>query len=510
MATLRETPRQKMISILYLVLLGMIALSVSSSVLDAFRNLKISLATTAENLQNDINKTMSAFASTKLRDKPERAQPIYAKAMEARTISDSLNNYINGIAGLMEKEGGGYSPGTGDVRKRDNQDIPYRLMINQKRGAELKTRINNTREKLFSLLSDGEKDGVLLPLAANDPPAHQGIKSTWEESNFGDGIPLTAALTTLAKIQSDLKNSESTVIKKIFEEMDRAVLNLDVFSAVAIAPSSYIIQGQPYNAEIFLTASDSKSEPQISVNGQALDVKNGKGIYTVNTAEEGTHTWSGIIKVRQTDGTVKEYSTPMQTYEVAKPSAVVSADKMNVFYIGVSNPVSISAPGIPKDRLKVSISAGSISGSDGKYSVSVSQPGDAHVVVSAETAPGKIQTLSNTNFRIKRIPDPRVKFGGKSAGRLSTIALKSQNKIFAVLDGFDFDAKFTIDRFSLIIMKPHGDAVVLQGSGNTLSGAMESAMANIVGGTRVIFDNIIATGPDGMKRQLDGISLTAE
>src|SRR5258708_5994683 len=111
MATVNETPRQKMISILYLVLLGMIALSVSTSVLDAFKNLKVSLITTTANLQNDINNTFTDFESTRLKEKPERARPIYDRAIQARIKADSLNNYINGIISLMEKEGGGYSAG---------------------------------------------------------------------------------------------------------------------------------------------------------------------------------------------------------------------------------------------------------------------------------------------------------------------------------------------------------------------------------------------------------------
>lgn len=510
MATLKENPRQKMISILYLVLLGMIALNVSSSVLDAFRNLKISLETTTKNVQNSINNTFAAFEQTKLKDEPERARVVYAKAQQVRKESEALNKYINEIKALMEKEGGGYD-GTGDIKKRDNQDISYRLMINQGRGKELKKRINETKERFYAQLDARDRQGLVLPLEAVDPPKRAGIKIKWEESNFGDGVPLTAALTTLAKIQADLKNSESEVVKKILGQMDKAVVNLDMFSAVAIAPSSYIIQGQPYMAEVFLTAFDSKANPEISVNGQPLTVRDGRGVYSVNTSAEGTHTWSGVIKVMQTDGTVKEYTTPPQTYQVAKPSAVVSPDKMNVFYIGVPNPVSVSAPGIPKDKVRVSMSGGgSISGSNGKYNVNVSKPGNVNVTVSAEVSPGKMQTLSSTEFRVKRIPDPKVKFGGKSSGRLSTVALKSQNKLFPVMEGFDFDARFNINRFTLIIMKPRADAVVLQTSGNTLSGAMQSAMNNITGGTRVIFDNIIATGPDGMKRELDAVNLLAE
>ncbi|MBZ0099415.1 MAG: hypothetical protein K8F30_10040, partial [Taibaiella sp.] len=239
MAMIKETPRQKMISILYLVLLGMIALNVSTSVLDAFANLRASLTTTTKNVQNSINNTFAAFEATKLKDEPERARPVYAKAQQARKYAAALNSYILEIKKRMEEEGGGYNSATNDVRKRDNQDISYRLMINQDRAAELKKRINDTRDKLYGLLSERDRQGLVLPLEAKDPPARAGIKSSWEERNFGDGIPLTAALTTLAKIQADLKNSESEVVKKILGEMDKAVVNLDMFAAVAMAPTSY-------------------------------------------------------------------------------------------------------------------------------------------------------------------------------------------------------------------------------------------------------------------------------
>jgi len=509
MASLKETPRQKMIGILYLVLLGLIATNISSSVLDAFRYLRVSLATSTKNVQGNVDNVYSTFEATKLRSEPERARPIYDKAKQASKCIADLDAYILEIQALMEEKGKGYDA-DGDIVKRDNADISPRLMINQGRGEELKKRINATRDKIYAILGDQDRKGLNFSLNAEDPPSKGGISKTWEQSNFGDGIPLTAALTALTKIRADLKNTEYDVVRKILGHMDQAVVNLDQFSAVAVAPSSYVIQGQPYTAQVFLTAADSKSTSDVFVNGTQLPSKDGKGQYSVNTTAEGMFTWSGVIKVKQTDGTVKEYSTGEQHYQVARPSAVVSADKMNVFYIGVPNPISVSAPGIAKQNLKVSMTGGSISGANGEYTVHVSAIGNASVVVSAEVSPGKVQTIGTSPFRIKRIPDPRVKFGGKTGGRLAAVAMRSQNKLFAMLDNFDFDAKFNIERFTLIIVKPRADAIVLQTTGSTLSGQMTSAMNGITPGTRVIFDNIIATGPDGLKRQLDPLTLTAE
>lgn len=509
MAGGKQTPRQKMIGILYLVLLGLVALNVSDSILEAFKNLTDSLNTSTLNVQSGVDATYASFEATKLKDEPARAKPIYDRAKKASSYTDELNAHVASLKKLFETEGGGYNEATGDISKRDNLDISPRLMINQKRGTELKNKINNTREKLLALLDAKERQGINFSLQAVDPPDRAGVNRTWEQSNFGDGIPLTAAITALAKIQADTKNAESEIVKRILGKMDQAVVNLDQFSAVVVAPTSYLIQGQPYTAEVFLTASDSKSSPDISVGGSRLAIKDGKGTYTVGTNREGIFSWSGIVRVKQTDGSIKTYTTPIQKYQVSRPSAVVSPDKMNVFYVGVPNPVSVSAPGIPKENLVVSMSGGSISGSNGKYTVNVSSPGTtARVNVSANIN-GKTQIVGSTDFRVKRIPDPIAKFAGKTGGSMSSVVIKSQNALFAILENFDFDAKFRVTRFSLVIAKPRSDVVALQANGNSFSSQMQAAIAAITPGTRVIFDDIVAVGPDGTQRQLGGLVFKA-
>lgn len=510
MALGRETPRQRMIGILYLVLLALLALNVPDSILDAFKNINNSLETSKSNVNTAVQQLFTAFENSKLKEEPARAKPIYEKAKKAQAIIGELNQYIASLKEEFVKQGGGYDEERGDLVKRENEDIAPNLMINEKKATVLKDKINQTRAKLLALLTPEEQKTVSFSLEAKDPEKSVNGKKSWEEINFGSGTPLTAAMTILTKIQTDAQNAESDIVKIILGKMDQAVVNLDKFAAVAVAPSSYLIQGQPYKAEVFLTASDSKSEPAISVNGSALQVVDGKGVYSVPTNREGIFTWTGVIRVKQTDGTFKEYRTPQQTYQVARPSAVVSPDKMNVLYIGVNNPISVSAPGTPTDKIRVSMSGGSISSAGGgKYNVRVSSPGTARITVSAEVAPGKTQTLSSTEFRVKRIPDPIAKFAGKTGGSMATVALKAQNALFAKLDNFDFDASFKVTKFTMIIAKPRADAIVLSTSGGQLSSSMSSALNNIVPGTRVIFDNIVAVGPDGSPRQLNAVALTA-
>jgi gliding motility-associated protein GldM len=508
MAGGKETPRQRMIGILYLVLLGLVAMNVPDSLLDAFKNITNSLDSSRKNVITGIDNTYSAFEQTKLKEQPERAKPVYAKAKEASRIATELDKYIEELKALLVKEGGGINPEINDVDARDDLDISPRVMVADKRADKLRKLIDETRDKLIGLLSEKERTGINFSLNAVDPPKNGDVKKNWQESNFGDGIPLGAALTTLAKIQADAKNAENEVVKKILGEVDVAVVNLDQFSAVAVAPTSYVLVGQPYTAEVFLTASDSKSSPDISVGGSRLPTESGRGKYSGSTSSEGVKTWIGTISVKQTDGTIKTYTTQPQTYTVARPSAVVSPDAMNVLYIGVPNPVSISAPGISKSNLRVSMTGGTITPSGNGYTVTVSNMGTATVNVSGEVSKGKVMVLGSTNFRVKRIPDPKAQFAGKSGGKITAANIKAQDAVFANLENFEFNAKFNVTRFTIVIQRPRQDAQIISGTGNQLTAAMRNAMNTVTGGALVAFKDIIAVGPDGAQRGLDDIVFT--
>ena len=266
---------------------------------------------------------------------------------------------------------------------------------------------------------------------------------------------------------------------------------------------------QPYTADVFLTAYDSKLSPNITVGGSPITVSAGKGKYSGSTSTEGLHTWSATISFKDNDGVLKSYPTPQQTYMVARPSAVVSAEKMNVLYIGLPNPVLISAPGIPKENLRVSMSGGSISGSKDQYIVNVTNIGQATINVSGELTKGKISPLGSTVFRVKRIPPPKAEFAGKSGGNTSAANIRAQDYIFAKLDNFEFDAKFKITHFTLMIAKPRQDVIIIPGSGNQLTAAMHSAMNTVTPGTSVIFKDIVEVGPDGLQQGLDSIIIGA-
>jgi len=450
-------------------------------------------------------KTISLLKNTLRKNQCAQLQ-LWSGQKNASAVANQLNTYIDSLKNTLIQRTGGLSK-DGDYEGRENVDEGNRLMIEGQKAKELKDKINETKAKLNSMLDPQDRGSVSFALEADD--SKTGEKKSWEQNYFGDGVPMGAEMTTLIKIQSDVKNDEAQIQKKLLSKFDQAVVNLDKFNAVAVAKTSYVLVGQPYTADVFLTASDSKAKPDITVGGSPLPIQDGQGKYVGSTSSEGIKTWTATIKVKQTDGTFKSYTTPTQTYQVAKPSAVVSPDKMNVLYIGVDNPLSVSAPGVPLDKLHINMSNGSYSGSKGKYLAKVSTIGTTKITISAEDDQHKTSILGSSEFRVKRIPDPKAQFGGKSGGATSTVNLRAQDRLFAHLDNFEFEAKFNITHFKMLIMKPRQDVIIINGTGSELNAQMKSALNSITPGTKLIFDDVTAVGPDGSTRGLDPIILTA-
>jgi gliding motility-associated protein GldM len=502
MAGGKETTRQKMINIMYLVLLAMLALNVSDTILNAFKNINDSLDASKTNVSASLDQLFTAFQNTELKNKPERAKPLWDKANQAKTYADELDAMIIKLKDRFKEKGDGIDPETGDFVLRDNLDIAQQIMINQKEGEKLKAKINETRAKLRALI--GANTPVSFSLEAKDG------KRKWEEVNFGEGTPLTAANTILTKIQTDLKNAESEVVKKLFSEMSATQITLDKFKAVAVPSGSYVIQGQPYKAEVFLTAFDSQSQADISVNGNALAVKEGVGVYTGSTSSVGEFTWKGSIRVKQTNGEVKVYETQPIKYQVAKPSATVASTNLNVIYAGIDNPFSISAPGFPLESVKANISAGSMSGGSGRYTIKV--PGSLvgqNVTINVSAAnDGKSLSLGSNVFRVKAIPNPVAKFAGKMGGIISGNKIATENQVIATIENFEFDVKVRVTKFNVVVIRPRQDAQAFYCTGDNLNAQARAALSSLPFKSVVWIENVQAAMPDGRTVTLNSMVFT--
>lgn len=281
-----------------------------------FRVLTNSLEIAIRKVRLTIDNNVSNFEATKLKNEPERAKPVYAKAQKVKQSVYDLDTYINDLKAELYKEAGGFDQETRSARKGADANIPYHVLIANGKALDLKNKINYSKDQMLSVLSDKEKMYINLPLKAEDEKG--GKDYTWEDENFGNNISFDAAITTLTRIQSDLICSEDELIKRILGEINKAEANFDRLDAVAVAPSSYVHIGQVYQAEVFLTASDSRSKPEIIVDGKILPTVDGKGLYSILSKEEGEFKWTGTIHIKQSDGTMKEYKTKEQMYTVVK------------------------------------------------------------------------------------------------------------------------------------------------------------------------------------------------
>ena len=285
---------------------------------------------------------------------------------------------------------------------------------------------------------------------------------------------------------------------------------LDKFQVVSSPKKTYIISGEKFETEVFLSASASQSSNtgvSISINGSSVPVKDGVAKWSKTTAGTGIKKYSAAISVTNpVTGETNRYTNEFE-YEVGLRSANVSADKMNVFYIGVPNPVSVSAAGVSSNDLNVVGTGSGIKmkpAGKGKYTVTVGKPGDASITVS-----GGGLKATKFPFRVKRIPDPVPMLGAgpnKKGGTMGNGEFKAQAGLAAVLENFDFDAKCKVQGYTFTRVAKRQDPVESTNAGARYN-AKSKRLANAAKpGDTYYFDNVKAKCPgDPAGRKLPSI-----
>ena len=517
-------PRQKMINMMYLVLTAMLALNVSAEILKAFALINQSLEDTNVSIAQK-NVVLYAAFENKMKDEPGKTKESYDKAMIVKRESEAMLNYIGAIKSEMidmggntngEEDEGDYKveQGVRTVIQDGNIDVSSQILVNpdgkSKKGAEMMSKINAYRQSVLRVLPPNDRTKVKIYVEeAKDPEPGTGsnVKKNWLQSNFGD-MPLSGVITLFTKFESDIRNTETEVVAYLLGAIDAASYKFDNLEAKVIAKSNYVLTGQDYEADVLLVAYDSRQTLDIRLEGGGtVPVESGLGRYTVKASSEGMKKWGGFIVVKN-PGTGEETRYPFESeYTVAKPAAVISPDKMNVFYIGVDNPVSISAPGVMPANLMPSMSAGNISGTSGKYTVKVVQPGEVTVDVRGKGPDGKASgILGSSKFRVKYVPDPVATIGGLASGQVGTAQFKAQGGMIALLKDFVFDLRFEIQSFRMIYIAPRQDPQVVTVTGPIYSGPAAAIIRGAKPGDRFIFDDVKAIGPDRVTRILNTIT----
>jgi gliding motility-associated protein GldM len=493
-----------MINIMYLVLTAILALNVSAEVIEAFKTVDKSLVNSNNNIEAS-NGTLFKSLAAKLSDPQSQAnaQKWAPKADQVKKLSDDLNNYIEELkkelkkgAGLRMKEKDGKQV---EDFKEDNLDASTRLFETAGKGKEFEAKLNAYKAAVLAI--DPEIKTAFsnnFPVNADPIVGKEGTTKDFTSAYF-HMTPTVAALTMLSKFQNNIKNAENQVVTFCHNKVGEVKVIYDKFAAIVGQSSNYVMPGEKISITAGVGAFSTAAQPQITIGGTSVPV-NAEGVAVREFSADGSGAKSVPVSVTYTkpDGTkeTKSYSMP---YTVGTPGgAAVMLDKMNVFYIGVDNPVTISS-GKGWDKSNATGNGCSLSGSGSNRTVRVSGGTTCSITVTAEGSAPK-----SFPFRIKRIPDPVFKIGdGKS--RMPAVAFKNQQYCRADLENFDFDLKFSIVSATVYF----GGANFANVVPATINGNGLASIANLIQrcgpGSSISFENIKVSGPDGV-RNIDGRS----
>ena len=537
----KETPRQKMIGMMYLVLTALLAMNVSKQILHGYVSVNESIEKSKENLEVNNERVFKSFED--MAGITAAAKPYLERAKEAQKEIAVVYKYLDALrTKVVEVTEKPENPKSADtmqlailehVGQIDNYDMPTNQLIGPEAASpktgeftatELKGKLTTLHAKLVGILDAMQKDekaklpkddyeGLKKKLGSikpdDKPIMEDGIAMGWEAQNFYH-LPEAAVITTINMFQSNLKNVEADILQVFSGASGKLAIKFDHLEAKVIAPSSYIQAGQPYVADIFLAASSSKlgagdlevligADSASKTGGTPIPIESGMGKYTATTGGQGEQTFHGVIKFKKPDGTFDRYPFS-QTYMVAAPAVAVSADQMNVFYAGVENPVTVSAGGVAPTNLIVNPTGCGVSktgGAGGKFIFKFTSPGECNIAVSAKTADGN-KPQGTVKFRVKALPPPVASVGGKSGFvDMPRAGLAAIGGMGANAPGFDFKANYVVLSFD-VTGTIKGQTKFTSCQGNNLNAEARAILSGAGPGSKIFFDNIRVKKPDGV------------
>lgn len=533
---LPKEPRQLMINLMYLVLTALLAMNVSSEILNAFKIVNRSINSSSKNIaaKNDatIENFKMALEEPLIQKNPEKFKKVsdfLAIAEQAVELRKKMEADLEVYKKLIVDRAGGMDPNSpGNILREDDLDAATAIMIEgDKKGYEMRKKLEEFKSQMSALVpigdeamtksSKNESVEKLLPIDLTMEKSEENKEGDWVFGNF-HMVPAVAAVTLMDKYINDVKNAESIVLDelwaKAFGERKTKVIPLPDYALLVSSPNNYLLPGEKYTANIMLGAYNKTSNNlTIRVNGQNMAIKD--GIATYNSVASGKGEQKIVVTASfmdPNDNKMKDYKAEA-TYYIGEPQATISLDKMNVFYVGVPNPITFSASGIPANSLSYTSENCTLTKEDGvnKFSVMVTQAGaKAKITLSGKKADGTQQTFGTYEYRVKRIPDPYPVIANKRGGSVMANEVKVQEAIIARLDNFDFDARFLVTSFSVSYIPKRGDVEEAVSNGPYLTGAKAApGVAEIINklkpGDKIYFENIKAVGPDKTPRSIGSV-----
>ena len=502
-----------MINMMYLVLTALLALNVSKETLDVIAKVNTGLIQTNENFASKNELTYAAFDKAYLVN-PTKVEDWKIKADLLKARSQSVIDLINKFKWDIVRESDGEDAHVDNINNKDDLNTPAYIMLevnyensNKKRGEILRDSLHGF-EKFLNTLVD-PSDTVLVNTIENsfdvsDIPATPDEPSrTWQQDNF-EYLPLIGVITLMTKMQSDVRNAESDVLNYLYKGIDEESFTFNKLKATIVPGSNKVVQGYPYEAQIFLTAVDTTQDPIITVNGQEIPVTDGMGTYIFPSPSLGNHTLKGLIRYKGPDGRILPYRFESD-YEVLPATLIVSPTKMNVFYHGLDNPVEISAVGAAPENTTITVSNATYERVKGyTYNIKPTQNYGESIIKVSAVINGKKQTYPDKRFRLKRVPDPVARVANLPGGNIQKALLSQQVGVEAFLEDFLFDYQYEVQRFtvsSTVNRYTHDEP----SSSYKFTQKQRDLINQVPRGKRVFIENIFALGPDGEERKVPSI-----
>ncbi len=568
MAGGKETPRQKMIGMMYLVLTALLAMNISKDVLNAFIQINRGLVKNSANSEERADATLGLLDNWS--DK-EKARPFQDKAHEMVDKADALVKYIVELkarvlacsakgnpdgAGFEEYIVDGHLIDIGDkekVSKPDENQNTTGMLIGDEPASpksgpwsavELREKLTAFSDECQNLavtdlkgnvhtLADRAPEAKLLisnTFGFADIPDGEGKPEKWETALFYH-TPLAAVIAHLSKIESDVILVKNTVLNFLASSINASDLKFSDVTVAVVPKQSYILKGDSFVAEIYLAAYNKASKTKVYMGGEVGDGakpevfdysgkeaimsgSDGKCKFKINESALGSHSHKGVIVYQDADGSDKAIPFIIPPFTVGEAALVVSPTAMMVFYERVENPVEISVPGVDPSQLSVSMSGGSISPKGGGNYIVMPTNGskDATINVSA-TINGKQVSMPGKQFKIKKLPDPTPSFQGKNH-MTTTISRGDATAASAVFASMGADFVFqgipvSINGFTMTVASAGKITPEMRATGGSLTSEMKTALSKVKTGDKIYVERIEASVA-GERRPLPSISLKVQ
>ncbi len=432
MAGKNETPRQKMIGLMYLVLLAMLALNASKDLLNAFLYLDNGINLNNQNFsvnnQNIVDKiALNAATGSK-------------KAIDNLKIAQEINQKSNSIINLIDQykkdiiENGGGLDENGIPIAKDNQDIGAHYLIFEKKGENLRNEMAKFKSFLVQQIDSNDKEiiqSIENLLNTPDYVDYEGTKSPWE-NGLSEHLPLVAVTANLSNIQTYVQSSSAQVLSYLQEQISSDSYKVNQIMATVLPHESYILSGDEFKAEIFLAAADTTQEPIIVVGNyneslfkeknvveflgktDTLKASKGKGFYSTRSQNLGSNTIKGIMFVPHPNPKMKGkfLQYPFQNqYTVGAPSAVISSSQLQMMYMGIENIIEVSASGIQNNQINLySTQADVFKKNNGVYSIIPKKLGNIDLEVIYTNENGHKKIIGKQTWKSNRLPKPEIEF----------------------------------------------------------------------------------------------------